>query len=110
MYQLGPRRRRLPGKKTLLFVVGGLGAVSLLAILIYQIPKVREYVDWRVDEFRASIKYAISPPQEAVFTPDPTLAAMVQETIAAFTPTPTTRRPSISAIGRVSNSHCITGV
>ncbi len=88
MYQLGPRRRWRPSKKTLIFVMGGLGAVSILALLLYQIPKVQEYVDWRIDEIQARIKYAISPPEEAVFTPDPTLAAMVQETIAAFTPTP----------------------
>lgn len=88
MYQLGPRRRWRPSKKTLIFVMGGLGAVSILALLLYQIPKVQEYVDWRIDEIQARIKYAISPPEEAVFTPDPTLVAMVQETIAAFTPTP----------------------
>jgi hypothetical protein len=88
MYQLGPRRRWPPSRRTILIVLGGLGAIILIGALIYQIPDVQEYVDWRVDELRARIKYAISPPGEAVFTPDPTLVAMVQETIAAFTPTP----------------------
>ena len=89
MYQLGPRRRWPPRKRTVLIILGGIVVLALVAVLIYQIPNVQDYVDWRLDDLRARIKYAISPPEEAVFAPDPTLIAMVEETIAAFTPTAT---------------------
>jgi tetratricopeptide (TPR) repeat protein len=65
-----------------------LGALALL-ILAYNLPFVQDRVGWRVSELRARIKYALSPPEEAVFTPDPTLQAMVQTTLSALTPTAT---------------------
>jgi len=79
---LRPRRRR---------AVGCLVALTLLGLLavVYNLPFVQDRVGWRVSELRARIKYALSPPEEAVFTPDPTLQAMVQTTLAALTPTAT---------------------
>ena len=46
--------------------------------VVYNLPFVQDRVGWRVSELRARIKYAISPPEEAVFAPGPTLQAMVQ--------------------------------
>jgi tetratricopeptide (TPR) repeat protein len=63
-----------------------LGVLALL-MLTYNLPYVQDRVGWRVSELRARIKYALSPPEEAVFTPDPTLQAMVQTTLSALTPT-----------------------
>jgi tetratricopeptide (TPR) repeat protein len=65
-----------------------LGLLALLA-LAYNLPFVQDRIGWRVSELRARIKYALSPPEEAVFTPDPTLQAMVQTTLSALTPTAT---------------------
>ena len=59
------------------------------AVLAYQLPFVQAHLGWRVAELKARIQYAIHPPQEVVFTPNPTLAAMVAQTLAAMTPTPT---------------------
>jgi hypothetical protein len=72
----------------------GLLAVILLIIiatgtLVYNLPIFQENFGWRISQLQASIKYAISPPGEAVFTPNPTVAAMVQGTMEAFTPTAT---------------------
>jgi hypothetical protein len=53
----------------------------------YSLPAVQERLEWRIADLRARIKYALSPPQEAVFTPNPTMVAMVQATLAAMTPT-----------------------
>jgi tetratricopeptide (TPR) repeat protein len=64
-------------------------ALLTLSILVYNLPSVQDRVGWRVSELRARIKYALSPPEEAVFTPDPTLQAMVQTTLSALTPTAT---------------------
>lgn len=104
MYQLGPRRRWPPRKRTILLILGGVVVLGLIGVIIYQIPKVQEYVDWRWDDLRARIKYAISPPEEAVFAPDPTLVAMVEETIAAFTPTATTTATTSPTPGPTSTA------
>ncbi|MBM3123190.1 MAG: hypothetical protein FJZ97_13550, partial [Chloroflexi bacterium] len=79
---LRPRRR---------WAIGYVVALALLGLLVvvYNLPFVQDRVGWRVSELRARIKYALSPPEEAVFTPDPTLQAMVQTTLAALTPTAT---------------------
>lgn len=79
-------RKRLTG---LALVLGGLAVLSLVTSFTYQLPFVQEHLAWRISELRARIKYALSPPAEAVFTPDPTLVAMVQSTISALTPTAT---------------------
>ena len=78
-----------------------LGLILLIAILflavgmlVYSLPPVQDRLAWRVAEWRAQIKYALFPPAEAIFTPDPTLAAMVQSTLAAIPPTATATPPS----------------
>lgn len=80
-------KRRLTG---LAIILGGLAGLSLLAVFTYRLPFVQDHLAWRVSELRARIKYALSPPADAVFTPNPTLVAMVQATMDALTPTATT--------------------
>ncbi len=54
-------------KKIYLLVFAGL----LIGIpLIYNLPPVRDRLDWRVSELVAKIKYAISPPEQIVFVPE----------------------------------------
>jgi hypothetical protein len=79
-----PRRLRLAAALIL-----GLVVLAALAGYAYNLPFVQDHLGWRIEELRASIKYAISPPGEVVFTPNPTLAAMVRSTLAALSPTPT---------------------
>lgn len=70
---------------------GFLLAVSLLvlvALWLYQLPFFQDRLGWRISALRAEIKYSLSPPEQAVFTPDPTLAAVVDSTLAAYTPSP----------------------
>ncbi len=38
-------------------------------IFIYRLPPINERLAWRVDSLRARVKYAISPPEQAVFVP-----------------------------------------
>ncbi len=64
-------------------------ALALIALLAYQSPFFQDRLGWRISALRAEIKYAIAPPEQAVFTPDPTLAAMVNSTLTAHTPSPT---------------------
>lgn len=65
-----------------------LSALALLSLFAYQTPFLQDRLGWRISVLRAEVKYALSPPEEAVFTPDPTLAAAVNATLAAHTPTP----------------------
>ncbi|HZD57896.1 MAG TPA: C39 family peptidase, partial [Anaerolineales bacterium] len=37
--------------------------------LIYQLPPVKDRLAWRVDELRGTIKYALAPPEQAIFVP-----------------------------------------
>jgi len=66
-----------------------LGSCAALTALVYNVPYVHDRLEWRLVNFRAQIWYALFPPEEVVFTPNPTVAAMVQETLAALTPTET---------------------
>ncbi len=63
--------------------------VAIMGAIVYNLPAFQDTFGWRISQLRADIKYALSPPGEAAFTPDPTLAAMVQSTLEAFTPTAT---------------------
>jgi len=40
-----------------------------LGIGVYNLPPVKSRLDWRLDELRAKIKYALSPPEQVVFVP-----------------------------------------
>ncbi|GMR10482.1 MAG: hypothetical protein BMS9Abin28_1303 [Anaerolineae bacterium] len=72
-----------------IYLLGAVVLALLLAPWVYDLPFVQERVAWRVSGLRAQIKYALSPPEEAVFTPNSTLSAMVEATLAAImTPTP----------------------
>ena len=73
--------------------------VPLLLVFTYNLPFVRSRLDWRITEWRAKIKYALSPPEQVVFQPrqqaeaQPTsgtlLAPSPTATVLSVTPTPT---------------------
>jgi hypothetical protein len=44
-----------------LFLVAG--------VVIYNLPPIKNRLGWRLDEFKATIKYAFSPPEQVVFVP-----------------------------------------
>jgi len=73
-----------------------LDALIILAVLLYQLPPVQNKLAWRIDSIRAKIKYALNPPEEAVFTPQnqgTSVSEIVQETLTALAPA-TTPTPS----------------
>jgi hypothetical protein len=43
--------------------------LAVAAIGVYNIPPVQERLAWRVEAVKARVKYAIAPPQEAIFVP-----------------------------------------
>jgi len=66
-----------------------LPSLLLAGALVYNLPPVKSRLAWRVDEIRAMIKYAFSPPEQVVFVP--------QENTAIDTPSPEpTSRPNLT--------------
>jgi tetratricopeptide (TPR) repeat protein len=74
---------------SLVVILIAIGFFGLLAAFAYNLPFVQDRIGWRISKLRADIKYALVPPEEAVFTPNPTVVAIVQATLDAFTPTAT---------------------
>jgi hypothetical protein len=83
-------------------------AILILAFL-YNYPPINERVAWRIDALRARVKYALNPPEEALFipgeldegddqeTPEPTIIAMTPTATplpASATPNPTLEGPT----------------
>jgi hypothetical protein len=102
LIHLRPYHRNRPRPKLLLRLLAGLLLFAALAFLIYQIPPIHERLEWHLAELQSRIRHAIAPPEEAVFTPNPSLAAMVESTFNALTSTPNvtvtaTMTPSPSA-------------
>jgi hypothetical protein len=57
--------------------------------LLYDFPPIHERLAWRVDNWRAQIKYTLNPPEEAVFLPQDQVEKAVQATMQAYQPTAT---------------------
>jgi peptidase C39-like protein len=58
--------------------------LSGLSVGIYNLPPVKNRLEWRLDELQARIKYAISPPEQTVFVP----SGQAAEHETRLTPTP----------------------
>lgn len=79
-------------RKKILVILATLTLISIMGVLLYQLPPVQDRLAWRVDSLRAKIKYAINPPEEAVFMPQDQQAVVnqiVHQTLLALTPTTT---------------------
>lgn len=72
----------------------GVAGVLALMMVLFQVPLVRDRLGWRISELRSRVQYALSPPDQAVFTPDQTLSAAVAATLAVHTPSPTATAPA----------------
>jgi tetratricopeptide (TPR) repeat protein len=93
---LQPRRSGPPWRALIIGIV----LLGIAALMVYNIPWVYDRLAWRVDGFKASIKYAINPPEEAVFLPEQQQAqinAVVSATFAALTPGATGTQPPAAA-------------
>jgi hypothetical protein len=59
-----------------------------LSVLVYYLPPVHSRLAWRVDQVRTDIKYALNPPEEAVFVPQQVVMPSPIPEEATSTPTP----------------------
>ena len=62
----------------------------LFAAAAYNLPPIHDRLAWRIDNWRAQIKYALNPPENVVFVPKDPVATIVEATMQAIDqPTPT---------------------
>ena len=78
-------------RKPVLILSIAIPLACLLAVVIYNLPPVNERLAWRVKSLQADIKYALEPPEQAVFIPQQgsDVAPTATPTIAISTPLPT---------------------
>jgi hypothetical protein len=67
--------------------------LCLLMAFAYQLPPIHSRLSWRVDELRTRIKYAIDPPDEAMFVPGAGTPPGVRTITRTPLPSPTATLP-----------------
>ena len=68
--------------------------LCLVMAFAYQLPPIHSRLSWRLDELRTRIKYAIDPPDEAVFVPGGGTPPGVRTITQTPVPSPTSTLPS----------------
>lgn len=72
----------------------------VLAALLYNYPPINERLAWRIDSWKAQVKYALNPPEEALFIPEGggdtglTPSATPSPTLVPVSPTPSPVGPT----------------
>ena len=87
-----PNRYKPPRRRPVLPILAAVVVLVLLGVLLYNMPFVNERLAWRVEAMRASIKYALSPPEEVllqVSTPQSEPAGVTVPPTATLSPSPT---------------------
>ena len=95
-------KKHLNQKKFIFWVIAS--ALVLSAAMVFAIPALREPVLWRLEQLRVRIRYALNPPEEAVFQPESTVDAMVQATMNALAPTPLSPLPTATPLPPQANT------
>jgi tetratricopeptide (TPR) repeat protein len=81
-------------------LVATLAIFVLGAFAVYNLPPVQERLGWRVAEFTARIKYALSPPEQIVFVPE-------EKDILATPTQPDNPFPSVTSTNTPSDKQSI---
>lgn len=82
------QRRQMAARRLALILAVAIPLTCLVGYGVYQLPPVNERLAWRVDTWRSAIKYALQPPEQVVFVPEPTAEGGLQLT-QTLTPTTT---------------------
>ncbi len=69
-----------------------------LGFILYSLPPLKERVDWRLVEWRAKLQYALFPPEEVIFQPNPSAVAAVVTPTSAAEKTATPPLPTTTLI------------
>ncbi|OQY26500.1 MAG: hypothetical protein B6I38_11220 [Anaerolineaceae bacterium 4572_5.1] len=76
----------------------------ILAALLYQVPYVNDRMAWRIDAWKAKIKYALNPPEEEIFVPSNQQAEIEDIVAATFQSLTLTSTPSETIAPTVTNT------
>lgn len=97
-------------RKIPLIIIGILLGCLFAGAVSMSIPSIRERVIFQYDELRVRLRYALNPPQENIFVPNPEVDAIVQATMMALsaTQTPTATLPVPSATPEISPTPTLT--
>jgi len=70
------------------WILVGVPILTVLTVVLYQIPFIYNRVAWRVDHLTTRVRYAINPPDEAIFVPQEPLPTEYTSQPPADSPTP----------------------
>lgn len=84
-------------KQNLLYLLLAIIVMAMLAVFLYQIPFINQRLAWRVDSWRARIKYTFKPPEEEIFVPSNQQAQLEEVVDATFQALTLTLTPSSTA-------------
>ncbi len=80
-------------RRNLTFLFAGMMFLCLFSILVYNLPPVHERLAWRVDNLRVTVRRFFNPPEEVVFIPQEQVEVIVNATLTAMAPAPTSTPP-----------------
>jgi tetratricopeptide (TPR) repeat protein len=69
-----------------------------IGFILYSLPPLKERVDWRLVDWRAKLQYALFPPEEVIFQPNPSAVAAVVTPTSAAEKTSTPPLPTTTLI------------
>ena len=75
----------------------GLVLLSVTAALLYQLPSIREPLNWRFEQLSLRLGYMLHPPEKLVFIPTQAGLAPPQITTVSLDPDPTENVPAVPA-------------
>jgi len=81
-------------RRTIAIFILGIAVLCLLAGFVYNLPPIHDRLAWRLDSLRVGIKRYFNPPEQVVFVPQEQVDAIVQGTLTALAPAPTS--PSLT--------------
>lgn len=76
-------------RRNLMFLFAGAILLCLFSILVYNLPPLHERLAWRVDNLRVMVRRFFNPPEEVVFIPQEQVEIIVNATLTAMAPAPT---------------------
>lgn len=89
----------MPKNRTLLILAVAIPMLCLLVVFAYYLPPIHSRLSGRVSNFRTQIKYALNPPDEAVFVPQEQVDGNPQLPTQTSTPVTPSPSPTVTIAG-----------
>ena len=86
--------------RTLLILAVAIPLLCLLMVFAYYLPPIHSRLSGRVSNFRTQIKYALNPPDEAIFVPQEQVSGNPQLPTQTSTPVTPSSSPTVTIAGQ----------